>query len=118
MQIWWRSLLSLPLALACSGLSPAASAADGTGTIAGALRLDGAPVVGAQVVVASEAVSSFQGEGRSDAQGGFEIGDVPLGRFTIRVYDAGGAPILVGEGEIAAPGDRVVVDLHPPGDGA
>ncbi len=82
------------------------------GTVAGVVRVDGAPVAEAKVVVTSSASSAYQGSARTDAEGAFSVPDVPVGDAEVHVYGPDDALLASGSVAVRA-GERLTVELEP-----
>lgn len=111
------TLRRLPLLVAALLLMPFLSplAADGAGgTVTGDAVLDGVALAGATIAVDCAESSAYTGTATADEAGHFEVAAVPVGAFSISVFDADEQLVLQGSGVVEADGDTVTVALVPP----
>lgn len=106
-------LLSAVVVLTFLFLSPLAAQGTG-GTVTGVATLDGAAIAGASVTIDCVEDSAYIGTGTTDGAGQFAIPAVPVGAFSIRVFDAEDQLLLEGSGMVEADGETVDVELVPP----
>jgi hypothetical protein len=84
-----------------------------TGTVVGVVRIAGAPVAEANVVLTSSASSTYQGSALTDTEGGFSVSEVPVGDVEVYVYAPDDALLARGSAAVRYAGESVTVELEP-----
>lgn len=103
------ALLLLCLA-ASSGLAEEPAA---TATVEGIVELAGNPIAGARVLVHCTALSDYEAVAESDGSGYFAVSDVPLGGFSVAVFNSDDELIAEGSGTLETADETVTVELTP-----
>ncbi len=108
----WQKLLLLLSGVMIYACLSLAQAQEATGTVTGVVLEPHGPVVGAKVVLMSSVLSSYEGVGFTDEQGGFSLSGVPAGgEVQIRVYNEADQVIGEGSGSLNFAGETIVVDI-------